>query len=488
MDIAAHPEAVWRLETAPRAAVFVDVADYLAAAKSAMMKAKRSIHLLNWAFEPRTRFKPESDGAGPADDEIGHFLIRLATENENLDVRILCWKSALPVAATQGFFPLQDRRWFTGTAVKFVLDGKLPFGACHHQKMIIIDDALAFCGGADIGPDRWDTSAHLDDDPRRLKGGRHKGGYNSRHEVMCLMDGPPAAALAGLFRARWRRATGEAMAKPASVAPAWPEAIAPDLTEIRVGVSRTVARWRTDEGAQETLALSLASIAEARRCIYLENQYFTSPVVARALAERLQEPDGPEVVLVSTQRSPSWFDHMTMDRTRSNFIKTLKAADRYRRFQIYCPVTTLGRIIIVHAKVAIIDDDVLRVGSANMNNRSTGFDTECDIAFFAGDSQTNRAAIDGLRVRLVAHWLGCATEAVRIAIDKEGRVGAAIEALRGSGHARLRPIPVAHLGAASAAIAALHIGDPLGPTDSFQPWKRPRLLAAVESRDNVSLP
>ena len=160
---------------------------------------------------------------------------------------------------------------------------------------------------------------------------------------------------------------------------------------------------------------------------------------------------------------------MTMDRTRSNFIKTLKAADRYRRFQnLHCPVTTLGRIITsIHAKVAIIDDDVLRVGSANMNNRSTGFDTECDIAFFAGDSQTNRAAIDGLRVRLVAHWLGCTTEAVRIAIDKEGRVGAAIEALRGSGHARLRPIPVAHLGAASAAIAALHIGDPLGPTKLF---------------------
>jgi hypothetical protein len=31
--------------------------------------------------------------------------------------------------------------------VKFVLDGKLPLGASHHQKAIVIDDALAFCDG-----------------------------------------------------------------------------------------------------------------------------------------------------------------------------------------------------------------------------------------------------------------------------------------------------------------------------------------------------
>ena len=283
MDIAAHPEAVWRLETAPRAAVFVDVADYLAAAKSAMMKAKRSIHLLNWAFEPRTRFKPESDGAGPADDEIGHFLIRLATENENLDVRILCCEIRFFCRwpPPQGFFPLRDRRWFTGTAVKFVLDGKLPFGACHHQKMIIIVGALAFCGGADIGPRPvGHVCATLMTDPRRLKGGRHRGGYNSLSTRSCAswMD-HRRRPWPDFFRARWRRATGEAMAKPASVAPAWPEAIAPDLTEIRVG-------GLEDRGALAYLMRAprrpyspefAASITEARRCIYLENQYFTLP-------------------------------------------------------------------------------------------------------------------------------------------------------------------------------------------------------------------
>ncbi len=38
---------------------------------------------------------------------------------------------------------------------------------------------------------------------------------------------------------------------------------------------------------------------------------------------------------------------------------------------------------MVHSKVMIVDDGFLRVGSANLNNRSMGADTECDLAFEA---------------------------------------------------------------------------------------------------------
>ena len=105
----------------------------------------------------------------------------------------------MPVAATQHFFPSVDRGVFAGTKVKFVLDGKLPIGACHHQKLIVIDDAIAFCGGGDIGPDRWDTPEHLDDNPRREKTRRDNKCFDSRHEVMGLVDGPPAVALGELL-------------------------------------------------------------------------------------------------------------------------------------------------------------------------------------------------------------------------------------------------------------------------------------------------
>ena len=476
----------WRVGTAPRAALLIDMADYFTAAKAAMLGARRSIHLLNWAFEADASLDPTPDGGARA-DRIGDFLKDLARDRPEVDVRVLCWRSALPVAATQGFFTLRDRGIFAGSGVRFVLDASLPFGACHHQKVLVVDDAVAFCGGGDFGPDRWDTPAHLDDDPRRRKRIGGLGYFASRHEVMGLVDGPPARALGELFRERWRRATGETLGAPAPGPTAvWPDIVTPQFREVRAGLSRTSAPWRDWPQAREVEALTLASIAAARRCIYLENQYFTSPIVAEALAAQLARADGPEVIIISTRRSPSWFDQMTMDRTRSNFIKRLKAADVHGRFLAYSPRTAEGRMIIVHAKLAIIDEDLLRIGSANMNNRSAGFDTECDLTYeAAGETAVaTRTAIGALRSRLLAHWLGCAPAILDEAVAREGAIGPAIEALRRD-HERLTPIEAKPLGPLAAFIAAFHLGDPLGPADSLRPLARRRLLAArVESLAN----
>jgi phosphatidylserine/phosphatidylglycerophosphate/cardiolipin synthase-like enzyme len=460
------------------------MADYFLAARSAMLAAKRSIHLLNWAFEASTLFDPGPGGVGPEADRFGPFLKTIAAQRPEVDVRLLCWDAAAPVAATQSFFPLVDRHAFRGSAVKFVLDAKLPMGACHHQKMIVIDDEVAFCGGGDIGPDRWDTSSHSDDDPRRQKTRADNRCFDSRHEVMAVVDGSAAKALGELFRERWRRATGETVATSAPAgsgeADPWPEGVEPALRDVRVGISRTMPKWRKESGVREIEQLTLALIAAAERTIYMENQYFTSPVVAEALATRLAEPEGPEVVLVSTQHSPSYFDQLTMDRTRSKFVERLRAADVGGRFFVYSPVTQLGRTIIVHAKLAIIDDTVLRIGSANMNNRSAGFDTECDMTLTSdGPGETaGRAAIAALRTRLVAHWFGCAEDLVDETLAQAKGLGAAIESLRATGHCRLLPIPTRRLGPIAALIADFHLGDPVTANDSMRPWRRRRQIRA----------
>lgn len=474
----------WKTQTARRAALLIDMEAYFDAAMEAMSRAKHCVHLLNWAFEANTLFHPQPGGGGPDYDRFGNFLIALA-KNPEIDVRVLCWKSAMPVAATQHFFPSVDRRVFAGTDVKFVLDGKLPLGACHHQKMIVVDDSIAFCGGGDIGPDRWDTPEHLDNNPRREKTRRDNKCFDSRHEVMGLVDGAAARALGELFRDRWRRATGETLQTcPLVENPQWPSQSPPGFADVDVGISRTGAAWRTFPEVRENEALHIASIRAAKRCIYMENQYFTSPVIADELARRLTEADGPEVILVSTEHSPSYFDQMTMDHTRLKFIETLNSADRHGRFHAYSPVTTLGRTIIVHAKLTIIDDILLRVGSANINNRSMGFDTECDLSFEAigPGSDTNRAEITRLRNTLLAHWLGCGDDQMAEAIDSLGGVGAALEALRNHGYCRLRPIESKPLLPLAAFIAAFHLGDPVGPTDSWRPWRRRQALAAETAR------
>jgi phosphatidylserine/phosphatidylglycerophosphate/cardiolipin synthase-like enzyme len=474
----------WRAERAPRAALLIDMEAYFDAAMDAMSRAKHCVHLLNWAFEASTLFHPEPGCTGKASDRIGNFLIALAKRPE-IDVRVLCWKSAMPVAATQHFFPFVDRRVFTGTQVKFVLDGKLPIGACHHQKVIVVDDAIAFCGGGDIGPDRWDTPAHLDDNPRREKTRRDNKCFDSRHEVMGLVDGPAAAALGELFRDRWRRATGEALRScPPVRPPRWPGRIKPAFKDIDVGLSRTGSAWRDHPEIRETEALHVRSIRAARTCIYMESQYFTSPLIAAELAKRLREPAGPEVVLISTEHSPSYFDQVTMDRTRLTFIRTLKAADRHGRFHAYSPVTTLGRTIIVHAKLTVVDDVLLRIGSANVNNRSLGFDTECDMSLEATGpgGAGNRAGIIRLRNKLLAHWIGALEAPLEQAIQLAGSVGGALEQLRNAGYCRLRPVELTPLNPLAAFIAAYHLGDPVGPADAWRPWKRSAALAKQARR------
>ena len=471
------------MEKTARAAVFIDADDYFSALMSAMSRAERSIHILGWSFDPRTAFNPQVGGKSPDESRIESCLKALVKQRPELDIRILCWNAALAIAVTQGFYPQRAAKHFRGSTIRFRLDGNLPLGASHHQKVVVVDDAVAFCGGCDFGPDRWDTSDHADDNPRRAATPGKPPCFFPRHEVMSLVDGRAAEALGQLFRERWRRATNEVLIAPtaAPVTDPWPEAIVPPFRNVRVGLSRSAAAWAGQLQIRENEALYLASIAAAKTCIYLENQYFTSPILAEALTQRLSEASGPEVVLISTGHAPSYFDQMTMDRTRSFFIRRLASADKYGRFRIYSPVTSLGQTIIVHAKLAIIDDVLLRIGSSNANNRSLGLDTECDLSIepMGAARNASKAVISALRTRLVAHWLGCDDAMVEEAMGRTKGVGAAIEHLRGQGQCRLRPIPPINLRPLATLVATFHLGDPVGPRDSWRPWRRRASLKAA---------
>ena len=467
-------ETCWRIDPASRIAFLVDTQDYFTAVREALAQARHSILLLGWGFDPRTRLQPDGF-EGPDDpDEIGHILLNLADERPELDIRLLIWKSALPIAASQEFFPHRARRWFKESTIDFRLDDAVPLGACHHQKVLVIDDAIAFCGSGDFGADRWDSSAHSDVDSRRID--PNFAFHPPRHEVMMLVDGPAARALGELGRERWLRATGETMPVPAAADhDPWPASIRPHLEGAPVAIVRTEPAWRGRKLVEEWEALTFRSIAEARTTLYLENQYFTSPDIAEAIAKRLAEPDGPEIVLISTEHSPSYFDKLTMDRTRSMVIRRLLAADVYGRFRAYCPETPAGHPIIVHAKLWMVDDRLLRIGSSNLNNRSGGLDTECELAIEAFD-QTSASAITTLRNRLVGHYMGRNAGDVEAAVARHGGLIGAIESI--NNHGRLRLIEPLKLGKAAGFVAAYHLGDPTGVDDAWRPFKRRRFLDA----------
>jgi phosphatidylserine/phosphatidylglycerophosphate/cardiolipin synthase-like enzyme len=477
MSILRPGDTCWLKAHADRAAFLIDTEAYFTAVFEAVRKAKRSIMLLGWGFDPRARLFPDGYDGPDDPDEVGRILVELARTRPELDIRLLIWKSALPIAASQQFFPHKARKWFHATGVKFVLDDQVPFGACHHQKALIVDDALAICGGGDISVDRWDTPGHLDYDPRRIMPDQDY--HPPRHEVMMMVDGEAARALGDLARERWRRATGEALPvreTPASGDP-WPRHIPAHLQDVQVSIERTEPEWKDRPCVDEIRRLTIASIMAARSTLYLENQYFTSPLIAEAIAKRLGEPDGPEIVLISTGQSPSWFDQLTMDRARSNMLWRLRAADIFGRFRAFYPTTPNGTKIIVHSKVTVVDDDVARVGSANLNNRSGGFDTELEIAVEAS-SEAGRLNIAAFRDRLIGHFLGHTGDSVAKARAERGSLVAAIDTLNREG--RLTPITPMKLSPAGEIIATYHLGDPADVSDSWRASRRrDRLYAEV---------
>lgn len=456
----------WRSATAHRFAPLMENKAYFDALSSALHKAERSILILGWQFDPRTRLDPE----GPLTDrraEIGHQLKALVRHKPELDVRLLIWRSPLLIAASQGFYPHKAQRWFRRRIVEFRLDGPGILGACHHQKVVVIDNRIAFCGGGDISTDRWDTEEHASGDPRRCE---PTGAIPPpRHEVMCVMDGPAAQALGDLARELWRRATGDVLpALQVKAADPWPQGVTPSLTDIRVGVSRTEPRVRGRPEVRENEALHLEAIRRARSLIYLENQYFTSPVLAAALAERLAEPDGPEVVLVTTGRSPSWFDGLTMDTARAEVLYRLEAADRHDRFTAFYPVTDEGERIIVHAKMTVIDDKLLRIGSSNLNNRSMGLDTECDVSVEATTAEQIET-IRRFRHRSLGHFIGVSAAAFA---EAEAVLGSAGRAVQTFGADRMKMLGAKEPTRVERMFAEWQLGDPMSSMDAWRPWKR----------------
>lgn len=469
-------DTCWRIERADRVSVLMENGAYFDALASSLAKAQRSVVVLGWQFDPRTRLDPETR-PGDRQAEIGHLLRMLVKTRPELDVRLLIWKSPLLIAASQGFYPHKAQAWFRKRMVEFRLDSPGPIGACHHQKAIIIDDAVAFCGGGDISVDRWDSEAHADDDPRRcLPSGLIAA---PRHETMCVMDGKAARALGDLARERWFKATWERTVPVSVDSDPWPDGVEVDFHDTPVAIARTEPGYAGRHEVRENERLHLEAIRQARKLIYMENQYFTSPVIARALAERLAEPDGPEVVLVSTGKSPSWFDSMTMDTARAEVLFRLENADCKNRFFAFSPNTVQGQRIIVHSKVTVVDDRILRIGSTNLNNRSLGFDTECDVAI-APETEAGFDAIRRFRHHSIGHFIGVTTEEFAAGEAVMGSTGRAIQMFD---NGRMTPLGATPPSLIQRTIAEFQLGDPTSPRDSMRPWKRRNRSQRAQSSD-----
>ena len=422
----------WQMNHADRFALVIDAAAYFRAVKSAFLKARHSIFLIGWDFDTRIKFEPEgSTLEGP--DKLGDFLRWLVKQRPDLRVYVLKWDLGTVYSLGRGTTPFAILGWTTSKRLRFKLDRMHPPGAAHHQKVVVVDDVLAFCGGIDMTSDRWDTRAHLDEDDRRKRPSGWR--YGPWHDATAAVDGKAAAALGELARDRWKRATGEELEPPPPLAPVWPDAVEPTLVDVDVAIARTIPEYGDAEQVREIEQLYLDAIAGAKHTIYCESQYFASRSITEAIAARLEEEDGPEIVVINPESADGFLEAEVMDSARFQMLRKVNYDGRANRFGLYTPVTEAGRPIYVHAKILIVDDRLIKIGSSNLNNRSMGFDTESDLAIEVADENSPlRSKIGAICHDLLAEHLGTNPATVRETLDRcDGSLIATIEALRGEG-------------------------------------------------------
>jgi phosphatidylserine/phosphatidylglycerophosphate/cardiolipin synthase-like enzyme/uncharacterized membrane protein YdjX (TVP38/TMEM64 family) len=447
----------WRVELATRFAVAIDGEDYFAQVRRSLLRAKRCIAISAWDIHSQVelvRPAPGEETGRVADDELptalGELLVALLEGNPSLNVFILLWDYAPIYALEREPLFFGDPPWGKSLfrdgpkhpRLHLISDNAHPLGGSQHQKIVAIDGQIAWSGGFDLSKWRWDTHAHSAEDERR----RDPDGtlYPPFHDVQALVDGDAAAALMELFPERWQRAGGEDIRARSGIdelreqrtgsdlqSDPWPDGAEVLLRDAQIGIARTLPEYRGHAEVREVERLYLDTIAQSREMIYVENQYLTSRTVSDALCHSLQKDSGPQILIILPKKTGHWLEQHTMDILRARLLSKLRSADHHGRLRVCYPeVPGLETgCLMVHAKLMISDDQVLRIASSNLSNRSMGLDSECDLCVVARDA-TERETLRALRQRLLGMFLSVDSAAVaRAEADAREQGGGLFEAI-----------------------------------------------------------
>ncbi len=352
--------------------LLVDGAQMLPIVARELAAATSHVHLAGWHFTPDLDLTRE---------ETPVFLNSLLAElAERVDVRVLAWGGApfrlfRPSRADVRKMVAQ----LTGeTSISCVVESAR-FAHCHHEKVIVVDDRVAFVGGIDLTTDGGDPFDSI------LHEARGEIGW---HDAAIRIEGPAVTAVAEHFRMRWRGATRELLPAPQPAEPAG---------EITLQVVRTVPEKIYDDaprGEFSILESYCGALRAAEKFVYLENQFLWSPEIVSILAEKLRNPPCDEFRVVTLLPARP---NDGADVSRGQIAALIEADDGDERFlacTVYARRGDLRDLVYIHAKIAIVDDRWFTVGSANLNEHSLFNDTEMNVV--SHDPSLARAARLGL--------------------------------------------------------------------------------------------
>ena len=360
--IAPASEGLWAQTAVPpregnALEVLIDGENALPAMADAIRNAKRHVHVCSWNLEPD--FDPGPRKSTPVRELLGDAA-------ERVPVRVLVWAGA-PVPVFQprrGVVKAAREHLIKGTKVQCELDAHGRLMHCHHEKVVIVDDEIAFVGGIDLtalAGDRYDSNAHP-----------HKADAIGWHDASSRLRGPIVRDVAAHFALRWEAVTGRALELPETLGPAG------DTT---VQFVRTVPEGTYDalpRGEFSILESYVRALRSARSLIYLENQFLWSPEIVSILEAKLRNPpsDDFRMIVLLPQKANNG-----QDDTRG-MLGRLVAADAGDRFLGATIVSRTGERsgpLYVHAKIGLVDDTWLAIGSANLNEHSLFNDSEVDV-------------------------------------------------------------------------------------------------------------
>lgn len=433
----------WCFARADRAGVLVDGSTYYRAFYRAAEQAQRSLLIAGWQFDSDTLLLRGTDAErATLPLELLAFLDALSRQKPELSVYILAWDFN-PVFAWEREW-MQSLRFQLGTPanVHFLFDSAHPVGASHHQKFVVIDEAVAFVGGMDLASGRWDDRQHSSENPLRFEAGVPQKPY---HDSMAYVTGPATRKLAEQFAARWLAAQGE----PLELAPIRSPAVMTFEGELPiaghdVAISRT---WHAPDACiTEVQALFTRAIETAEHTIYLETQYLTSRVVLEALLRRIRDqrraPLNMVVVMPDDADTPK--ERIALGQLQLEVIESLcQAAEGCSFLRLFVSKPTGAQehepATYIHSKILIVDDRFLCVGSANTTNRSLSLDSELCLSWETEDAGSPLGkSIARIRAELLAEHSGVVPDVEFFAC--EGLIER-LDRLLASGRSRLRLRP-----------------------------------------------
>jgi len=301
------------------------------------------------------------------------------SQKNNIDVRVLAWRSNVKSGDFHGtesdFIKLKSLnckakfRWDTNEL------------GCHHQKIFVIDDTIAFVGGINMDETHIDNSEH-----NRIK-------PHPTHDLFCEIRGPAVRDVTHNFVQRWNEATEkneEDGSYPQDETPsdiAFPPEQPTQKSEgnVKIQVTRTIPKdtySAISNGEYSIRESYLKAIDNAKKYVYLENQYFFDKVshysVIRALIYAAYR--GVKIFVVLPGEP---------DFTRLFSFEFLKEVKNHPNIYVYTLATpyqanNTNRFkyndIYVHSKLFIVDDEWYSIGSANISYESLRTDTEINVA------------------------------------------------------------------------------------------------------------